>query len=99
MTNPQGFLNQFGTETNGKWALTPLRTSLLSSLAFIGKAIGCLTAGPLIEWLGHRKVFVVLCIISCIGVISEYAYAGNPPHPAPPGNADTSAISDEGPRF
>lgn len=73
MTNPQGFLNQFGTETNGKWALTPLRTSLLSSLAFIGKAIGCLGAGPLIELLGHRKVFVILCIISCIGVISEYA--------------------------
>lgn len=72
----QGFLKQFGSEKNGKWGLTPLKTSLLSSLAFIGKAIGCLTAGPLIEWLGHRKVFALLSVISCVGVISECAWRG-----------------------
>lgn len=44
----------------------------MSSLAFIGKFIGCLVAGPLIERLGHRKVFVGLCVVSIIGVISEY---------------------------
>lgn len=51
--------------------IKPLRASLLSSLAFIGKFLGCLVAGPSIERLGHRKVFFGLCLISIVGVISE----------------------------
>ena len=68
----KGFVNQFGTQSAaGTWSIDSLHTSLLSSLAFIGKFIGCFAAGPLIEWVGHRKVFYGLSAVSYIGVISE----------------------------
>ncbi|CAI7665034.1 unnamed protein product [Penicillium manginii] len=40
-------------------------------MAFIGKFIGCLAAGPAIEKYGHRMVFYALSVISIIGVIGE----------------------------
>lgn len=66
-------MNQFGTyspETR-KYSIDSLHTSLLTSLAFIGKFIGCLFAGPAIEMYGHRTVFFGLSIISVVGIISE----------------------------
>ncbi|KAI0118709.1 general substrate transporter [Nemania sp. FL0031] len=77
LTNP-GFINQFGTydPSTRKYAFTSLHTSLLSSLAFIGKFIGCLVAGPAIERFGHRVVFFGLSIVSVIGVIIEITSAG-----------------------
>ncbi|CAI7582333.1 unnamed protein product [Penicillium crustosum] len=71
--NP-GFVNQFGTyqpETQ-TYKISSLNTSLLSSLAFIGKFLGCLAAGPAIEKYGHRMVFYALSVISIIGVIGEF---------------------------
>lgn len=65
----QGFINQFGVLGSKGYAMTSLRASLMSSLAFVGKLIGCLLSGPLIECLGHRKVFVVLSALSIIGVV------------------------------
>lgn len=69
----QGFVNQFGSynaETQ-TYKIDSLDTSLLSSLPFIGKFIGCFFAGPMIERYGHRMVFHALSVISIIGVISE----------------------------
>ena len=66
-------MRQFGTyhPATEKYAFDSLHTSLLSSLAFIGKFLGCLGAGPAIEKFGHRVVFVGLSIISFIGIISK----------------------------
>ncbi|OOQ81718.1 putative sugar transporter [Penicillium brasilianum] len=78
LANP-GFVNQFGTyspETR-KYSIDSLHTSLLTSLAFIGKFIGCLFAGPAIEMYGHRTVFFGLSIISVVGIIVEMTSAGN----------------------
>ena len=47
--------------------------SLMNSLAFPGKFIGCLLAGPFIERWGHKKVFYGLSALSIIGIISELA--------------------------
>ncbi|EED16095.1 sugar transporter, putative [Talaromyces stipitatus ATCC 10500] len=60
LANP-GFVRQFGqyhpkTKT---YAIDSLHTSLLSSLAFIGKFIGCLSAGPAIERFGIASCFLV----------------------------------------
>ncbi|KAJ9635683.1 uncharacterized protein PV06_08844 [Exophiala oligosperma] len=75
--NP-GFVRQFGTyhASKDKYAFDSLHTSLLSSLAFIGKFIGCIAAGPLIERYGHRVVFYILSVISTIGIIIEITAAG-----------------------
>lgn len=69
-------MNQFGTysaETR-EYSIDSLHTSLLTSLAFIGKFVGCLSAGPAIEKYGHRMVFFGLSIISVIGIISELIF-------------------------
>ncbi|BCS28345.1 sugar porter family MFS transporter [Aspergillus puulaauensis] len=74
--NP-GFVKQFGSynaETQS-YEIDSLHTSLLSSLPFIGKFIGCFVAGPMIEKYGHRVVFHALSVISIIGVIIEITAA------------------------
>ncbi|CAK7204035.1 hypothetical protein SEUCBS139899_006786 [Sporothrix eucalyptigena] len=52
-----------------------LHTSLLSSMPFIGKFIGCFLAGPAIERVGHRMVFWLLSAVSIIGVLIEITSA------------------------
>uniref|UniRef100_A0A8H7N517 Major facilitator superfamily (MFS) profile domain-containing protein n=1 Tax=Bionectria ochroleuca TaxID=29856 RepID=A0A8H7N517_BIOOC len=76
LANP-GFLRQFATHNpkTDTYAFEPVYVSLLSSLAFIGKFVGCLIAGPSIERFGHRAVFVALSIISITGVIIEITAA------------------------
>ncbi|KUL90293.1 hypothetical protein ZTR_01918 [Talaromyces verruculosus] len=73
-----GFINQFGTYNpkTKAYAISSTHTSLLSSLPFIGKWIGCLVAGPAIERYGHRMVFYILSAISMIGIIIEITAAG-----------------------
>ena len=68
----QGFINNFGTpNAAGKYQFSSTQTSLVSSLAFIGKFIGCAIAGTIIERWGHRKSFAFLSILSYCGVIGE----------------------------
>ncbi|KIX07460.1 uncharacterized protein Z518_02113 [Rhinocladiella mackenziei CBS 650.93] len=76
LANP-GFVRQFGVyhENAQKYAIDSLHTSLLSSLAFIGKFLGCFVAGPAIEKFGHRAVFFALSVVSFIGIIIEIAAA------------------------
>ncbi|KAI1359355.1 putative sugar transporter [Xylaria arbuscula] len=78
LANP-GFVNQFGTynPNTDTYAFNSLRTSLLSALAFIGKFIGCLVAGPAIEKYGHRIVFYALSAVSVIGIVLEITSAGS----------------------
>jgi MFS family permease len=72
----QGFINQFGdANAKGVYAISSLHTSLLSSLAFIGKFAGCFFAGPLIERWGHRVVFLILAAVSYVGIVSAYNYS------------------------
>ncbi|KAI0016321.1 putative sugar transporter [Xylariomycetidae sp. FL0641] len=77
LANP-GFLRQFGSFDASKqdYVFTSNETSLLSSLPFIGKFVGCLLAGPAIERYGHRLVFYMLSAISIIGVVLEITSAG-----------------------
>ncbi|KAL9476293.1 hypothetical protein ACSS6W_006134 [Trichoderma asperelloides] len=80
LANP-GFVRQFGAynpATKG-YAFDSLHISLLSSLAFIGKFIGCFLAGPCIERFGHRIVFIMLAVVSVIGIIVEITAAGTGP--------------------
>ncbi|KAJ5648791.1 hypothetical protein N7490_005163 [Penicillium lividum] len=76
--NP-GFVEQFGTYNSATQdnSIDALHTSLLTSLAFIGKFLGCLLAGPAIERFGHRIVFFALSAISVIGIIVEITAAGS----------------------
>ncbi|RSL59922.1 hypothetical protein CEP54_007014 [Fusarium duplospermum] len=76
LANP-GFINQFGkyNAETGKYAFDSAHTSIMSSIPFIGKFLGCLVAGPAIERYGHRMVFVILSVISFIGVILEITAA------------------------
>ncbi|KAJ3461155.1 hypothetical protein MRS44_009708 [Fusarium solani] len=76
LANP-GFINQFGkyNAETGKYAFDPTHTSIMSSIPFIGKFLGCFIAGPAIERYGHRMVFVILSVISFIGVIMEITAA------------------------
>jgi SP family sugar:H+ symporter-like MFS transporter len=41
------------------------------SLALIGKFLGTLLVGPLIEKLGHNKTMLITCVTQIIGVISK----------------------------
>ena len=54
----------------GMYSISATHESL-AALAFVGKFIGCLSAGGLIERIGHRKTLVLMSIISYIGIISE----------------------------
>ncbi|KAI0147262.1 putative sugar transporter [Xylariaceae sp. FL1272] len=78
--NP-GFIKEFGTydPQTAEYAFSTLRTSLSTSLALIGKFIGCIVAGPAIEKFGHRIVFFVLCGVAFIGIILEISSAGSAP--------------------
>lgn len=76
LANP-GFIRQFGSY-NAKtrvYAIDSLHTSLLSSLAFIGKFVGCFAAGPAIERFGHRILFFITAVVSAIGIIIEITAA------------------------
>ncbi|WVF67472.1 hypothetical protein IAT40_002228 [Kwoniella sp. CBS 6097] len=76
LANP-GFVNKFGDLTAaGTYKISSLNTSLLSSLAFIGKFLGCLFAGSIIERFGHRATFYILSGISLIGIIIEMTSSG-----------------------
>jgi SP family sugar:H+ symporter-like MFS transporter len=59
-------VRQFGAyhPKNQAYAMDSLHSSLLSSLAFIGKFLGCLIAGPTIEKFGHRAVFFGLSVVA-----------------------------------
>ncbi|KAL1856418.1 hypothetical protein VTK73DRAFT_8293 [Phialemonium thermophilum] len=75
LANP-GFLRQFAPyhEKTKTHAFDSTHTSLISSLPFIGKFLGCLLAGPAIEKFGHRPVFQGLSVVSVVGIITGHRH-------------------------
>lgn len=68
------FLRQFGerNEATGKYALNKTTQSLMNSIPLIGKFLGAIIVGPIIERVGHRWSMVFTCCVQVIGPISEF---------------------------
>lgn len=43
----------------------------MTSLAFVGKLIGTMIAGPCTERFGHSTGMVLLCVVTIVGTIIE----------------------------
>lgn len=62
----QAFGKRFGTcnKTTGVCALPAWLSSLMTSLPFLGKALGAIACGPIAERWGRKKAVLVLAVIS-----------------------------------
>ncbi|KAK1217419.1 hypothetical protein PQX77_019959 [Marasmius sp. AFHP31] len=67
------FGRQFGAfDSNlNRYALPARTSSLLTSLAFLGKLIGTIIVGPCTEKFGHRVGMIVLCAVTIVGTIIQ----------------------------
>ncbi|KAJ8079086.1 hypothetical protein AAF712_006464 [Marasmius tenuissimus] len=67
------FGRQFGTFDSklNRFALPARTSSLLTSLAFLGKLIGTIIVGPCTEKFGHRVGMIVLCAVTIVGTIIQ----------------------------
>jgi hypothetical protein len=70
------FLKQFGDfdEKKATWALPTRTVSLMNSLPLLGKFLGSIFVGPLIERFGHRTSMFGTCVCQIIGAVSEYSF-------------------------
>lgn len=68
------FLRQFGdyNEKKATWALPTRTVSLMNSLPLLGKFLGWMIVGPVIEPFGHRTSMFYTCFCQIIGAVSEY---------------------------
>lgn len=68
------FLRTFGhwDEARGAYVLTSSLQSLMNSLPLIGKFLGTIIVGPIIEKIGHRYAMALTCAVQIIGPISEF---------------------------
>lgn len=55
----------------GEHKLSPSRTSMMNSLPWIGKFLGCLNAEPIIDRLGYKKTVYIVAAIQIVAVISK----------------------------
>lgn len=72
------FLKSYGKwnpETEAYYLPSELQ-SLMNSLPLLGKFLGTIIVGPIIEKIGHRYTMAMTCGIQVIGPISELACAG-----------------------
>ncbi|CAK7199486.1 hypothetical protein SEUCBS139899_002166 [Sporothrix eucalyptigena] len=66
------FLRQFGVKNAaGTYALPTKRQSLMNSIPWIGKFVGCFTVEPLIERVGYRNSIIVAAIVQIVALIIE----------------------------
>ncbi|CAK7206854.1 hypothetical protein SEUCBS139899_009660 [Sporothrix eucalyptigena] len=67
------YLRQFGTYNAAKktYALTTQNSALLNSLPLLGKLVGSLAVGPLVEKYGHRSTMVGTCLIQIVGAVVQ----------------------------
>ncbi|KAF5373744.1 hypothetical protein D9758_000707 [Tetrapyrgos nigripes] len=67
------FGKQFGIfdETLNRYALSARTSSLLTSLAFVGKLVGTMIIGPCTERFGHRVGMVLLCVTTVVGTVIQ----------------------------
>lgn len=68
------FLRTFGKWNKEKetYFLPSDLQSLMNSLPLIGKFLGTVIVGPIIERFGHRYTMAFTCCIQVIGPISEF---------------------------
>ncbi|KAJ4299246.1 hypothetical protein N0V90_004490 [Kalmusia sp. IMI 367209] len=69
----QPFAKKFGSynPSTKQWALPAKTASLMNSLPLIGKFIGTLICGPMIEKLGHRTSMFITCFTQIVGVVIQ----------------------------
>ncbi|OJJ00793.1 hypothetical protein ASPVEDRAFT_149709 [Aspergillus versicolor CBS 583.65] len=66
------FLLQFGTQNEaGEYELPTQRKSLMNSIPWIGKFVGCFLVEPLIERVGYRKSIIVTSVVQIVALIIE----------------------------
>ncbi|CAK7222120.1 hypothetical protein SCUCBS95973_004733 [Sporothrix curviconia] len=66
------FLRQFGVKNAaGVYALPTKRQSLMNSIPWIGKIVGCFTVEPLVERVGYRNAIVVAAIVQIVALVIE----------------------------
>jgi MFS family permease len=66
------FLRQFGEEqANGTFALSTSRRSIMNSVVFIGKGLGCLVFEPIVSWIGYKKLMFIIMALQIVGVVGE----------------------------
>ncbi|KAH8812767.1 general substrate transporter [Xylogone sp. PMI_703] len=66
------FGRKFGEcNSKGACALPAWLSSLMTSLPFLGKALGAIACGPIAEKLGRKHAVLVLAILSFIGVLLQ----------------------------
>ncbi|KAH7145503.1 general substrate transporter [Dactylonectria estremocensis] len=71
----QSFGRRFGeyNETLGRYALPAWLSSIMTATPFLGKAVGCVSAGWIAEKWGRRASILALCIVSVVGVTLQTA--------------------------
>ncbi|KKP01800.1 hypothetical protein THAR02_06098 [Trichoderma harzianum] len=69
----QSFGKRFGQcdPTTGVCKLPPWLSSLMTSLPFLGKALGAIACGPIAERYGRKMCVLVLACLSFIGVLLQ----------------------------
>ncbi|KAK5194523.1 hypothetical protein LTR99_003025 [Exophiala xenobiotica] len=69
----QSFGKRFGEcdDTTGTCALPAWLSSLMTSLPFLGKAMGATACGPIAERFGRKAAVLVLAILSFVSVLSD----------------------------
>lgn len=71
--NIPAFQRQFGEPIGegGRFTLSASRASFMSSIGFVGKFVGTLSAPVFIENLGHQLTMRILCLLGIVGVLIE----------------------------
>ena len=67
------FLDKFGSYNakTGKYYLPSNTQSLMNSLPLIGKFLGAVIVGPIIERFGHKYTMAFTCGVQIVGPISQ----------------------------
>lgn len=67
------FLSRFGSydDLEEKYFLPSNTQSLMNSLPLIGKFLGTVIVGPIIERFGHKYTMAFTCCVQVVGPISE----------------------------
>lgn len=70
------FLRRFGEWSDEREAYILPRhlQSLMNSLPLIGKLLGTVIVGPIIERFGHRWTMAFTCSVQVVGPISEFLF-------------------------
>lgn len=66
------FLSQFGVRNaHGVYELPTERKSVMNSVPWIGKIVGCFLVEPLIDRVGYRKSIIVTAVIQIVSLVIE----------------------------